>query len=100
MMCVFRSALSVDMSWIGGIGVDKLTLPDEPDLRQRKYPAITHFNADIKVKFKMMVFDYYLPSIKQVKEAITVDGKHCLRDIWPFWDQIYELFVNDTERQT
>ena len=38
-----------------GIGVDKLTLPDEPDLRQRKYPAIIHFNADIKVKFKMMV---------------------------------------------
>ena len=37
------------------MGVDKISLPDEPDLRDRKYPAIIHFNADIKVKFKMMV---------------------------------------------
>ena len=38
--------------------MDKITVPDEPDLRDRKYPAIIHFNADIKVKFKMMVTVY------------------------------------------
>ena len=46
------------------------------------------------------VFDYYLPGTKQIKMAVSEYGEHCLQHIWGFWDQIYELFYNDTAWQT